>query len=93
MSNFDDLKRDVERGKLGEQAKKLQQSQIDIARMFNKVFSCPEGQKVLEHLDDYSHKNFPNYEHQNAVLCTYSKIGEQTLVKYIRAMIKLSKKE
>ena len=91
--SFETMKKDVERGKLGEQAKKLQQSQIDTARMFNVVFSSPEGQKVLEHLDEYSHKNFPNYEHVNAVLCTYSKIGEQTLVKYIRSLIKLSKKE
>jgi len=90
---FEEFKKDVEKGKLGEQAKKINQAQLDIARAFNKVFSTPEGKVVLDNLEDYSHKNFPNYEHVNAVLCTYSKIGEQTLVKYIKTMIKLSKKE
>ena len=93
MDSFKTMKQDVERGKVGEQAKKVQQEFLDIARIFNKVFGTEEGKKALEHLDEYSHKNFPNYEHTNAVLCTYSKIGEQALVKYIKSLIKLSKKE
>jgi hypothetical protein len=91
--SFEEYKNEVEKGKIGAGAEKQKQEQIDLARCFNKVFSTLEGQIVLEHLDTYSHYNFPNYEHVNAVLCTYSKIGEQTLVKYIRAMIKKSKKE
>jgi hypothetical protein len=91
--SFEEFKNDVEKGQLGAGAEKAIQKTIDLARMFNVVFSSDEGKKVLEHLDEYSHYNFPNYEHANAVLCTYSKIGEQTLVKYIKMMIKKSKKE
>jgi hypothetical protein len=80
----------VEGGQLGEQAKKASQEQVDMARMFNKVFSTTEGKLVLEHLDLYSHKNFPNYDN---VYATYSKIGEQTLVDYIGKLIRTSKKE
>jgi len=90
---FEQVKKNVEGGKLGENAKAKSQEQLDLARCFNVVFSTEEGKKVIEHLDTYSHINFPNYEHANAVLCTYSKIGEQTLVAYIKKMIKLSKKE
>ena len=93
MSNFETMKRAVESGARSQQTEKLSQEYIDLARIFGEVFSTDNGKKVLEHLDAYSQKNFPNYEHQNAVLCTYSKIGEQTLVKYIKGLIKLSKKE
>ena len=92
MNSFETMKKAVESGGLSKDAEKLKQEYIDIARAFNKVFSTDEGKKVLEHLDAHSHKNFPNYEHQNAVLCTYGKIGEQALVDYIKAMIKISKK-
>lgn len=90
---FQETKKNIEGGKLGENAKSKSQEQIDLARTFREVFDTKSGKIVLEHLDKYSHINFPNYEHANAVLCTYSKIGEQTLVAYIKKMIELSKKE
>ena len=88
--SLEQMRKAVEGGQLGEQAKKLSQEQMDMARIFNKVFSTPEGQLVIKHLDEYSHKNFPNYDN---VYATYSKVGEQTLVKYIEALIRISKKE
>ena len=90
MDSFSKLKNNVEGGKLGKQADTIKQKHIDLARTFKNVFDTPEGKLVLEHLDYYSHINFPNYDN---VYATYSKAGEQTLVKYIDAMIKLSKKE
>lgn len=66
------------------------QEYLDLIRTFSKVFNTDEGKKVLQNLDDYSHRNFPNYDNVNA---TYSKIGEQTLVAYIRAMLLKAKKQ
>ena len=88
---FEQIKKNIEGGKLGENAKNKSQEQIDIARIFREVFDTENGKKIIEHLDKFSHVNFPNYDHVNAVLCTYSKIGEQTLVAYIKRMI--TKKE
>lgn len=68
---------------------KLKQNQIDLLRKFVQVFNSTNGEEVLNHLDLYSHKNFPNYENVNA---TYSKIGEQTLVAYIKSMLYKAKK-
>ena len=56
---------------------------------FLETFDTAIGKKVLDHLDKYSRRNFPNYENVNA---TFSKIGEQTLVEYIRAVIVAAKK-
>lgn len=72
-----------------EAADKLKSQQLDLIRVFVAVFETPEGQKVLDTLDKYSHKNFPNYENVNA---TYSKIGEQALVAYIKSILFLAKK-
>ena len=75
--------------KISEQANVLQQERIDLLRMFHQVFNTRNGKKIIEHLDKYSHKNFPNYDNPNA---TYSKIGEQTLVEYIKALSKKKEK-
>ena len=68
---------------------KMAQNQVDFMRKFVQVFDNQNGQMVLEHLDKYSHKNFPNYDNVNA---TYSKIGEQTLVAYIRSILHTARK-
>lgn len=68
---------------------KKKELQADLLRIFITVFDNEAGAKVLEHLEQYSHKNFPNYDNANA---TYSKIGEQTLVAYIKSMLFLAKK-
>lgn len=90
MNSFETMKKAVEGGQLSEQAQTKKQEIIDIARCFNNVFSTDEGKRVLEHLDKYSHKNFPNHDN---VYATYSKVGEQTLVKYIEVMIAYSRKD
>ena len=65
------------------------QTLVDLRRLFLNVFDNEAGQKVLEHLATYSHQNFPNYDNVNA---TYSKIGEQALVEYIKAVVKTARK-
>jgi len=69
---------------------KIVQANLDLARTYMKVFSTKEGLLVLDNLAKYSHKNFPNYDNVNA---TFSKIGEQQLVDYINAMIKIAKRK
>lgn len=63
---------------------RIQSEQADLMRIFVKVFESKEGAILLDHLYKYAHKNFPNYDNVNA---TFSKIGEQTLVAYIKAML------
>jgi len=63
--------------------KTISAKQKDVLRKFVTVFDNDIAREVLDYLDKYSHMNFPNYENVNA---TFSKIGEQTLVAYIRAM-------
>ena len=78
-------------------AAQMPQEQLDLLKLVRKVFETPEGEKVLAYLDQYSCKNFPNYGESadidgiSAVLCTYSKIGEQSLVKHIKALLYKSK--
>jgi hypothetical protein len=61
----------------------------DFHAWFLQCFDNDAGQKVIEHLDKYSHLNFPNYDNVNA---TYSKVGEQTLVAYIKGVVEIAKK-
>ena len=72
-----------------ETKEKIKANQVDLIRRFVKVFNSPEGQIVLDHLDKYSHTNFPNYDNAYA---TYSKIGEQTLVDYIKNILNTAKR-
>jgi len=65
------------------------QNLVDLRRLFLTVFDNEAGKRVLDHLDVYSHQNFPNYENVNA---TYSKVGEQALVEYIKAVVKTARK-
>lgn len=67
-----------------EKMAKAHQAYVDLCRLFLTVFDNDAGKKLLDHLDKYSHKNFPNYDNVNA---TYSKIGEQTLVAHIKDML------
>lgn len=90
VSNFEKTREHVEKGSISPQAEKATLQQFDISKAYNNVFSTPEGQVVLKSLEEESMKLFPNY---NNVHHTYSKIGEQNLVKHIKAMMKLSKKE
>jgi transcriptional regulator NrdR family protein len=60
----------------------------DIQKLFYDVFSTEKGQLVIDHLEKYSHVNFPNYDN---VYATYSKVGEQTLVAYIKALVAIAK--
>ena len=68
---------------------KIKANQVDLIRRFVTVFNSPEGQKVLDYLDKYSHTNFPNYDN---VYATYSKIGEQTLVSHIKDILNTAKR-
>ena len=68
---------------------KINQTVKDYHAWFLQCFDNDAGRKVLEHLDRYSHTKFPNYENVNA---TYSKIGEQTLVAYIKNVVEIAKK-
>lgn len=63
---------------------KVRAEHIDLLRLFQNVFKNERGKKMIDHLESYSHKNFPNYDNVNA---TYSKIGEQTLVAHIKNML------
>ncbi len=56
----------------------------DILRRFAKVFGNKEGEWVLDYLESHANKGFPNYNNVNE---TYSKIGEQKMITYIRALI------
>jgi len=58
-------------------------------KLFLTVFDTEAGKKVLDYLDKYSHTNFPNYDN---VYATYSKIGEQALVDYIKILLENAKK-
>ena len=60
-SSFETMRRTIEQVSSNNQIEKLSQEQLDMSRMFKKVFESPDGVKVLEHLEIYSHKNFPNY--------------------------------
>lgn len=60
----------------------------DLRRHFVEVFESPAGKIILQHLDEYSHQNFPNYDNANA---TYAKAGQQQLVSYIRGVLKITK--
>ena len=68
----------------------LKQQKLDLLRLFTAVFNNEDGQKMIKHLEEYSHINFPNYENVNA---TYSKIGEQTLVAYIKGALEAARKK
>ena len=61
----------------------------DLQAFFVKVFSTPEGEKVLEHLEKYSKQGFPDV---NNVNFTYAKAGQQQLVDYIKGVINHAKK-
>lgn len=69
---------------------KMKEAQADLMRLFASVFDTENGKLVLEHLERYSKKNFPNYDNVNA---TFSKIGEQTLVDYIKGVLIKSKQK
>lgn len=62
---------------------KVSESRNDLFRLFNEVFGNENGQKMLAHIEMRAHYNFPNYDN---VYATYSKIGEQTLSEYLKAM-------
>jgi len=73
--------------------KKRDQERVDKIRQFHDVFSTPSGKAVLEHLEAYSIKGYPNYgvkegtDGISAIISTYSKIGEQTMVRYIKTIL------
>lgn len=73
---------------VAEYKEKMKQSMLDTMRLFVDVFGTKKGQKVIDYLDKYSHRDFPNYDNVNA---TYSKIGEQAMVDVIKAMTKKGK--
>ena len=84
-SSIEKAKDVIEKVSLAKGVDKKMQESLDLARDFIATFKTEQGQRVLDHLDKYSHHNFPNYDNVNA---TYSKIGEQTLVEYIRAVLR-----
>ena len=67
-----------------------EKKKLETLALFAGVFNTDNGKKVLEYLDTYTHKNFPNYENVNA---TYSKIGEQSLLQHIRDILINAKKK
>jgi len=79
-------------------AAKLKANQVDLMRKFVLVFGSPAGKEVLDYLDKYSHRNFPNYGNGenmdgiSAVLATYSKCGEQALISHIRDVLNTARK-
>lgn len=87
-SSFQRARNNIEKGVMTEGAEKLSQEHLDLLRCYNEVFSTENGKKIIEDLDKVSHHRFPQWESVNY---TYSKIGEQELVKYIKAMLRISK--
>ena len=86
-TSFERSRNNIEKGNSTDKTAELSQEHLDVLRLFNQVFNNKNGKKIIEHLDKRSHDIFPHYDNVNF---TFSKIGEQELVKYIKEMVRIS---
>ncbi len=60
---------------------RISKAKHELEKLFLAVFDNPQGQKVLEWLDEHARSGFPDYNNVNR---TYSQIGKQKLIEKIR---------